>query len=122
MFSQKLMPQRGSYQFEGCFKSAYDAARVHQKERPDIVHAIIHAHHELAIYAWCEIGEVVYDYTLCSTPMPKDEYYRVHKVVEEGLRRYPFEDYTKRLLKSSGYGPFEKEFLRTVRDKIALQA
>lgn len=101
-----------------CYIAAYDAAQVHKTEDPIVVHGVIDKNGEYVVYAWCEIGDKVYDYTLSKNPIPHEEYYDQNGVVENGVRRYSIDDYKKLLLKISGFGPFDMQFFSTVIQEL----
>jgi hypothetical protein len=101
-----------------CYNAAYDAAQVHKTEEPVIVHGIIDKSGDYIVYAWCEIGESVYDYTLDKNPIPREEYYEQNGVVENGVIRYTIDEYKKLLLKISGFGPFDMQFFNAVIQEL----
>ncbi len=101
-----------------CFNAAYDAAQVHKVENPVIVHGVINNAGNYVIYSWCEVEDSVYDYTLNKNPLPKDIYYETNNVVETGMKRYSFQEYTQLLLKNSGFGPFDHAFFKTILDDL----
>ncbi len=113
-FRKKPKTPKRSYELERCFNAAYEAAQVHKTENPSIVHAVLRHEDKFLIYAWCEVDDQVYDYTLNKNPIPRQYYYEGNSVVETGIKRYTFAEFQAMLLKISGFGPFEKSFFRTV--------
>ncbi len=104
-----------------CFSAAYEAAQVHAQEAPVIVHGVIRHRGRYLVYAWCEVDDMVYDYTLNMHPIPREYYYEGNNVVENGLKCYTYAEYRALLLKNSGFGPFEKTFFQNVITDLQLQ-
>lgn len=105
-----------------CFGAAHDAAEVHRQESPFVVHGVMAPKGEYIIYAWCEVDDQVYDYTLNMNPIPREFYYEGNNVVDTGLKRYSYEEYRRLLLKNSGFGPFERTFFHNVIQDMQKQS
>lgn len=97
-----------------CFSAAFDAAQVHVAEGPAVVHAVLDLAPEPLIYAWCEVDDQVFDYTLNKTATPREFFYQANNVVETGVKCYTLQEYRALLLKNSGFGPFDRLFFQNV--------
>lgn len=115
-FGKKRKHKRNKRPFDPvrCFSAACDAAEVHREEAPFVVHGVMAPLGEYMVYAWCEVDDHVYDYTLNMNPIPREFYYQGNNVVDTGVKRYTYDEIRKLLLKNSGFGPFEQTFFQNV--------
>lgn len=115
-FSKKKKFKRANRPFDTvrCFSAACDAAEMHREEAPLVVHGVMAPAGSFIVYAWCEVDDYVYDYTLNRNPIPREFYYQGNNVVDTGVKRYTYEEYRKMLLVNSGFGPFERTFFQNV--------
>lgn len=115
-FGKKKKFKRGNRPYDPvrCFSAACDAAEVHREEAPAIVHGLMRQGDKFIIYAWCEVDDHVYDYTLNMNPIPREFYYQGNNVVDTGVKHYTYQEYRKLLLKNSGFGPFDHAFFQNV--------
>lgn len=87
-----------------CFEAAFDAACEHEEENPVIVHGLVSFQYGPAIRGWCEVDNLVYDYTLRREPFEKDAYYQMQGVTDKMLE-YSLLEACKLIIETGGYGP-----------------
>jgi hypothetical protein len=58
-------------------------------------------------HAWCELGDVVFDYSNGKQiVMRKEQYYRIGKIRKSQIKKYSKKQATKNMLRTGNYGPW----------------
>lgn len=103
-----------------CFAAAYCAAQDHEGQNPIIVHGFVKSLLYWIVHAWCEVRNLVYDYTKQKTGFEKHIYYQERDVYEKHIVRYTPDEYISLVKKNNNNGPFD-EVLCKVPDLLSYE-
>ena len=98
-----------------CFESGYDFMVLHKEETLEKGGKLCHGWvfdpnlKEYVVHCWNELGNTVWDYTQQVEAIQKAAYYRSGQIIEEFVRRYSFNEMTKKVEKEGTIGMWDKE-------------
>jgi len=99
-----------------CFEAALDYLLMHYDASLVLVHGIVSGQQRLTgrrfCHAWCERGDIVYDYSNGrQIVMPREVYYRIGQIKHDQCCFYTQQQARACCLHHETYGPWDERYL-----------